>query len=328
VTASPVLEASVVVPSRGVRDRLERLLESLATQSVAPDRFEVVVVLNPATEEALALLQAFSDRLRIVIVSRTPRGRAAACNAGLAAASGDVVVFLDEDMAPRPAWLGAHLDRHAGTPRAVVMGAVPVELRDEPRAIERWVARRFREHHERVSDAGHAFHLRDFYTGNTSIARDVLEEIGGFDEQFTQYGHEDLELLVRLGQTEARVVFEPRAVAVQTYDKSFGEFAQDMRGVGRTAVQLAAKHPDAAADLVEFRGGHRLWVGPRRLLLWLHRRSLPVVPGILATEALLERWVPTRLTMFYVLATDYFFWLGVQDEGGFDCMLRGRTAQR
>jgi GT2 family glycosyltransferase len=316
------------VPSRGRRAPLERLLESLTAQCVDPDRFEVVVVLNPETDEGLALLQAFSARLRIVTLSQRPRGRAAACNAGLARASGNIIVFLDDDMAPTRSWLDAHLGRHTAAERAVVMGAVPVELSEEPRAIERWVGGRFRAHHERVSEEGHVFHLRDFYTGNTSIRRDVLDQVGGFDERFTQYGHEDLELLVRLTAANVRVIFEPRAAASQAYEKSFGEYARDMRGVGRTAVQLAAKHPDAAAELVAFRGEHRLWVRLRRLLLWADRRSLPVVPGLLEAEAILERRLPARLTMFYVLATDYFFWLGVQDESGADPMLREPTTPR
>ena len=303
------------MPTSGHRGTIERLLDGLARQTLAIDRFEVVVVLNPADDATVELVDRFSGRLPLVRIVQPRRGRAAACNAGIARAAGALILLLDDDMEPTPSCLAAHLAAHARAGRAAVAGAVPVVAGRPPRPLELWVSRRFDDHHRRVAEPGRPFHLRDFYTGNTSIPRDVLQEVGGFDEEFSHYGHEDLELLVRLRRAHVEVLFEPRAEARQTYAKSFEEFARDRRDAGHTAVQLARMHPEVAPELVEFRGVSRAWTPVKALLLRGSRIGLPVPQAVTALARVVERRLPHRSTLFYWLAEDFFFWLGVQDAG-------------
>ncbi len=317
-------EASVVVPTAGRREAVARLLASLGRQTVGADRVETIVVLNHVVDGTDELVERFEAPYRLVVVQEEKRGRAAACNAGAARATGEIVVFLDDDMDPSPDWLAAHLERHRQTPRVAVMGAVPIAVTARTSPLERWIARNFEEHHARVSTPERP-HLRDFYTGNTSFPTAVFAEVGGFDDAYTQYGHEDLELFVRLREAKVGVVFEPRAVATQSYDKSFADFAHDMRGTGRTAVQLAVTHPGAGAEVAAFRGGPRGWSSVRALLLRASRLGVPHV--VVALARVLERVAPGHTTLFYALASDYFFWLGVQDAGGTPATLSGRTGK-
>ena len=320
-------DASVVVPTAGRRETIARLLTSLGRQTVGTDRFETIVVLNHVADGTDEIVEQFEAPYSLVVLREEKRGRAAACNAGAARATADVVVFLDDDMDPSADWLAAHLDRHRETRRVAVMGAVPVAVTAQTSPLERWIARNFEEHHARLSSPERSFHLRDFYTGNTSFPTAVFAEVGGFDDAYTQYGHEDLELLVRLREANVGVVFEPRAVARQSYDKSFAAFARDMRGTGRTAVQLAQTHPEAADDVTAFRGGPRGWSSVRALLVRASRYPLGVPHIMVAAARILERVAPRHTTLFYNLASDYFFWLGVQDAGGTAATLTGRTAK-
>ncbi len=319
------LDASVVVPTAGRREAIPRLLTSLGRQTVGADRFEAIVVLNHVTDGTDEAVEQFEAPYSLVVVREEKRGRAAACNAGGARATGEVVVFLDDDMEPSAEWLAAHLERHRKTPRVAVMGAVPVVVTDRTSPLERWIARNFEEHHARLSSPERPFHLRDFYTGNTSFPAAVFAEVGGFDDAYMQYGHEDLELFVRLREANVDVVFEPRAVAMQTYDKTFAAFVRDMRGTGRTAVQLAETHPGAADDVTAFRGGPRGWSRVRALLLRASPLGIP--HAVVAFGRVLERVAPGHTTLFYALASDYFFWLGVQDAGGTVSTLSGRTGR-
>jgi GT2 family glycosyltransferase len=320
-------DASVVVPTAGRRDAVARLLTSLGRQTVAADRFETIVVLNGVVDGTDELVERFEASYRLVVLHEEKRGRAAACNAGAARATAEIVVFLDDDMEPSPDWLAAHLDRHRETPRVAVMGAVPVAVTARTAPLERWIARNFEEHHARLSSGERPFHLRDFYTGNTSFPTAVFAEVGGFDDAYTQYGHEDLELLVRLREANVGVVFEPRAVARQSYDKSFAAFARDMRGTGRTAVQLAETHAEAAAEVTAFRGGRGGWSNLRAVLLRASRYPLGIPHLVVALGRVLARVAPRHTTLFYELASDYFFWLGVQDAGGTTATLTGRTGK-
>jgi GT2 family glycosyltransferase len=318
-------DASVVVPTAGRRDSVARLLASLSRQTLGTDRFEVIVVLNHVTDGTDELVRQFEAPYRLIVLQEEKRGRAAACNAGAAQATAEIAVFLDDDMEPSPGWLAAHCERHRETPRAVVMGAVPVAVTERTPPLERWIARNFEEHHARLRSPDRPFHLRDFYTGNASFPRAVFAEVGGFDDAYTQYGHEDLELLVRLREANVDVVFEPRAAATQSYDKTFAAFARDMRGTGRTAVQLAERHPGAADDLTAFRAGPRGWSVVRALLVRASRYPLGVPRLVTALAHVLERAAPHRTMLFYSRASDYFFWLGVQDAGGTTASLMRRT---
>jgi GT2 family glycosyltransferase len=314
VTASQHVEVSVVVPTGGEPDSLERLLGALDRQTIPAERYDVVVVVNPPNDDALRLVERHGDRLRVQALGRPRRGRAAACNAGLAVARGTLVAFLDDDMRPVEDWLERHLEAHARAPSSVVLGAVPVLLDRSSQPIERWVGARFAFHHERLLEPGHSFHLRDFFTGNASLPRLVLEEVGGFDEAFGLYGHEDLELFIRLRRAGIEAVFEPRAIAFQRYTKTFSTFGRDMRASGATAVQLARRHPDAAADVVAWRTGPPSWERLKRLLLAGPRRRLSMPVFLTGLEATLRRLLPGRTTQFYSLAADYFFWLGVEEQ--------------
>ena len=309
----PAPLASVVVPTVGHRDLVARLLDALVHQTVPTERFEVVVVVDGESEGTQELVESFAGSLRLTCLTQPHAGRASACNAGARQASGSLVVLLDDDMQPVPGWLGAHLEAHDGALRRCVMGAVPVLLDERSRPLEVWMGRRFDDHNTKLARPDHVFVLRDFYTGNTSIRRDVLLEVGGFDEDFRVYGHEDLELLVRLRRLGADLRFAPAAVAWQDYQKSFSNFAHDTEQAGRTAVLLAQKHPDVAPEVVLYRGGRRIWRTVNACLLFATRRSARVPRLIVALESFLAKVAPNRLSRFYALAADFFFWAGVQE---------------
>ena len=57
-----------------------------------------------------------------------------------------------------------------------------------------------------------------FLTGNASVRRDDLVRVGGFDESFTGYGHEDFELGYRLQKAGIEILYEPRAVNYHCQD--------------------------------------------------------------------------------------------------------------
>ena len=320
------MDASVIVPSAGTRlESIANLLASLGRQTVAADRFEAIVVLNGAGDSARELVERFEAPYRLVVVNEEKPARAEARNIGAVRATGEILVFLDDDMEPTPGWLAGHIDRHRETPRVAVMGAVPITVTEQSSPLERWVARNFREHHARLLSPGRSCHPRDFYSGNTSIPADVLAEVGWWDGSYTEYGHEDVELFFRLREADVGVVLEPRAVARQSYDKSLATLAHNMRDTGRTAVQVAQTHPGAADEVTAFRGRLRGWSYVRALLLRASRYPLGIPHLVVALGRVLERVAPRRTLLFYDLASDYFFWLGVQDAGGTTASLTGRT---
>ena len=114
------MRASVVIRSKDEADRLRLTLTSLACQSEPPE----VVVVNDGSSDHTKDVIAMAQGMNIVAVhNATPAGRSAASNAGAAAASGDVVLFLDGDTLASPDLVSEHLSQHRERANIIVRGS-------------------------------------------------------------------------------------------------------------------------------------------------------------------------------------------------------------
>lgn len=95
MTSSLLERVSVIVPTYHRPDDLQRCLDSLAKQSIAPA--EVVVVVRADDDDARSVAETFRSQLPIVIATPTDPGIVPAAAEGLATASGEIAVFIDDD---------------------------------------------------------------------------------------------------------------------------------------------------------------------------------------------------------------------------------------
>ena len=220
---------SVIIPTYQRRDGLRRALASLVDQTVEPDAYEVIVAVDGSTDGTCEMLSGYAAAYRLNVVAGPRRGRAAACNAALASARGEVLVVLDDDMRVVPEFIERHRRHHASGSRLCVLGPVPVELlEDSPRAA-RYVQAKFAVHLARLAEPDHVYVPRDFYSGNSSLRAEVLRELDGFDESFTAYGNEDVELALRLRTAGVTLRYDGEAVAYQEYSKDLRGLMDDTR---------------------------------------------------------------------------------------------------
>ena len=114
------MKASVIVRSRDEAPRLRLVLASLSRQSPPA---EIVVVDDGSSDATAQVIAAAAGEMAIQVVSHDyPRGRAAAANAGAAAAGGDVLIFLDGDTLAGPEMVAGHLATHARSASAIGRG--------------------------------------------------------------------------------------------------------------------------------------------------------------------------------------------------------------
>ncbi len=307
-------QLSVVIPTYNRRASLERALRALAQQTLAPETFEVIVAIDGSQDGTREMVAAFAAPYRLSSVWQPNRGRAAACNSGIHLAEGEVLVILDDDMEPAPDCLENHRLAHPIDSCLGVMGAVPMRYEATDPPVVAFVADKFNRHLAYLARSDRPLALRDFYSGHFSIRRDVLLEVGLFDEAFRIYGNEDLELSLRLMKACVTLVYAPQALAYQHYTKDFAALARDTIAKGRTAVLLASKHPEAlsALQLSSYHRGSRQWRWARSSLLMLSR-LWPATPNqLIAIMHQLERRRVKRLYLYYRFMLDYFYWLGAQ----------------
>jgi GT2 family glycosyltransferase len=305
---------TVVVPTYQRRDSVRRLLTSLARQTFPVEACEVIVAVDGSTDGTGDAVRAFAAPYPLRAIEGPNRGRAGACNAGIRAARGDIVILLDDDMEASPGFLAAHARAHEAPARRAVVGAAPILVGPDAPPFVRYMAAGFRSRLDRLGQPGYHLRFRDTYTGNCSIPRDALLEVGGFDEGFRIYGHEDYELALRLQAAGVELTFSADAVACQHYEKTFAAFARDGIARGRTAVLFAGKHPAAAEGirLAQYHEGPVKWRLLRSLLLGLSRASHRVPGWVVAGITALERYEPPRLDKCYTYAIDYLFWYGAR----------------
>jgi GT2 family glycosyltransferase len=291
------------------------LIDAMTRQTLSAEQFEVIVSIDGSDDGTREMVQSLRTSFRLAALWQPNRGRAAACNAGIRVAEGDLLILLDDDMEPAPQFLTAHLAAHAATERLGVVGAAPVSVQPSSPPIVDYIGWKFNQHLETLAQAGHQFGLRDFYSGNFSIDRRTLVEAGGLDESFTEYGNEDLELSHRLAKAGVRLVFSSEALARQHYTKDFPALARDNLAKGRTAVLLASKHAETLADL---KLGRPDDLSPRwRLMRGLLLAATSVWRGTMDWAISFMRWLehrrPARMRSYYYYALDYFYWVGARD---------------
>jgi GT2 family glycosyltransferase len=304
---------SVVIPTYQRRDSLLRLLASLRTQTVSADTYEVIAAIDGSTDGSAEAVRGFAAPYALSALEGPNRGRALACNAGIRAAVGSVVVLLDDDMEASPELLAAHARSHEGPVSRAVVGAAPIAVSPDSPPFVRYMASGFRSRLERMAQPGYRLRFRDTYTGNFSTPREVLLAVGGFDEAFRVYGHEDYELALRLQAVGVELTYSADALAYQHYEKTFAAFARDGIARGRTAVLFAGKHPEIVdrIKLSEFESGPWRWRALRGALLRMSRVTDRVPGWVVAAVERIERLEPVRLDKYYTMAIDYLYWYGV-----------------
>lgn len=191
---------SVVIPTLNRHRALERALGCILAQELPADTTaEVVVVDNSVDANARALVGRLAAEARMPVryVSVPRPGIATARNAGVAAARGTWIAFIDDDETGGPLWLASLLSVARRGTFDAVFG--PVNARaDDDREIGP-----FADYFARGVTAkdGEDITRRAPYLGtnNSLFAASVCERLGGpFEERLNSIGGEDSLFLQRL----------------------------------------------------------------------------------------------------------------------------------
>jgi len=249
---------SVIVASRGRPRELRRCLDALE-QAVWP-LVEVIVVADSAGRAAAG------DRTGAQVVAFDEPNLAAARNAGLRAAGGDIVAFIDDDSVPEPMWLaalaGAFTDGAVGAATGPVLGRNGISLQSGAETI--------------LSDATTvpATGVTAFRRArpgsapktvgtNMAFRADLIRAAGGFDETFRFY-LEDADLDMRLGKMGAVTAYVACAVVhhgtAASVRRRSDRAPLDLTDIGRsTAVFLLRHHPADRVDEALSAAREREW---------------------------------------------------------------------
>lgn len=244
---------SIVINTYRRPESLERCLEALANQDNIAE-CEVVVVDDGGGGDAAAFEARWAAPLRLRYLNIEHAGRAAARNRGVAAAAGRRIIFLGDDIHVRPGWLEPHLRGAGEDANVAVIGPYPLDPAPPggapyPPAFARAAEPVPFEKIENPEDAGFIY----FITGNLSIQRERFGELGGFDERFTEYGWEDIDLGYRFYRSGGRVVYRAEAAAIHAHPRfTRGDLWRREFAVGVTSYQFWTKYKTPDVEFMKF----------------------------------------------------------------------------
>ena len=306
---------SVIIPTYQRCASVRRLLLALSHQTMPVEMYEVIVVIDGSTDGTHEMVEQSQSPFKLKNIWQPNQGRATACNLGIREAEGNIVVILDDDMEPSTQLMAAHWDAHQAGLRIGVLGAVPIKVEPTSPPVLQYIGEKFNEHLEKLSEPDYSLNLRDFFSGNFSIGRSLLMEVGLFDDRFKIYGNEDLELSWRLRQAGIQLVYCAEALATQHYEKDYATLARDNINKGKTSILFSKLHPEATPEikLGTYTQESFQWRFLRACLLSLSQvwKSLPEV--IIRSVSWLEKSRSAHLPLYYRFTLDYFYWLGVRN---------------
>jgi glycosyltransferase involved in cell wall biosynthesis len=275
---------TVVVPAYNAAGVLGKCLQHLAEQDYPKDRYEVVVVDDGSTDATPEVVTEARRRLALQLryVRQANAGRAAARNAGARVARSPVLLFLDADVWASPQLLSAHARHYVDGQRVGVQGPSFTHP-DSRRNPFMEVKEMFPDLTPRRARDLSPYHV---ITRNFSVRAEDLWGVGGFDESFTGYGWEDIELGLRLRRHGVRLHWEPSAVTWHYHVEDLEAACRKQTEAGRGAVYFWRKYG------CPFGLGMFLELHPVvRPLKWLVYRSGLLTPGV----RVLLRWAERAL---------------------------------
>ena len=230
-----------------------RSLETLFSQDFPSSRFEIVVVVDGSSDGTAAALGALTPACSFRVIEQENRGLAGARNTGFREAKSDLVLFLDDDMQSDPGLVSAHFRAHQRLGPAAGFGALYLTADSKQNLASECFKREIGAFHLRhLADPTAQWKVNDCIFSNSSIMRETLLRVNGFDEEFRM--REDLELGIRLRENGVRMEYLSDAIAYQHYNKTAFDLLADAEAFGAADALFARKHP---GQMIE---GHLRWL--------------------------------------------------------------------
>jgi GT2 family glycosyltransferase len=235
---------SVVVCAYDAADTLADCLTSLGKLTY-PD-VEVIVVDDGSLDATAEIARSYP---RVRILDQPRGGLSAARNAGLAAATGEIIAYTDADCRVDPDWL-TYLVQPFLTSDVVGVGGPNLVPTDDP-WVAQCVARAPGGPTHVMLDDRIAEHVPGC---NMAFRRDALLAIDGFNPVYLRAG-DDVDICWRLQAEKLEIGFAPSALVWHHHRSSVRSYWRQQIGYGEGEAWLDAHHPE------KFLGGQMVWRG-------------------------------------------------------------------
>lgn len=246
------LTFSIILITHNRSSSLRRALDALQSQTYPMDLIEVRVVLDSCIDDTLTMLQDYKAPFKMHTIEANCRSVGMSRNIGAAEATGQLLLFLDDDIEATPCLVENHGRVHRERQGCAAIGPYPPKLQSRTNFFDVEVRTWWEEKFYQMSKPTHRYTYQDLLCGNLSIDTKLFAGTGGFDSAFGPgTAYEDYEFALRLLKANVPFAVAPDAVGyhyeheTNNLDRSFGR----ARAEGRSDVLIGQRHPEMKPTL-------------------------------------------------------------------------------
>jgi glycosyltransferase involved in cell wall biosynthesis len=236
------LTISVVIPTYNGVHKIAALLESLTRQTVRPS--EVIVMSDGSTDNTGSVVAQFHGRImNLRFLEQENQGRSRVRNNGFRHATGDVVVFFDDDMSLTPTVIERHKAFHLQHSGLYCGNSVEVVSADRT-DVQNYKAMLTVKWTDKYAPGitKLSFENLFFTAANCSVRRELFLELGGFDERLNDA--EDFDLGYRALERGYSVYFDKENITVHRDNISCESYVRRLIQYKAAHQRLAGLHPE------------------------------------------------------------------------------------
>ena len=204
---------SVIVPTYNRLPILKKCLTALEGQTLAAKDFEVIVIDDGSSDGTEQLLTQYRPPFRFQYLRQRNSGTGAARRNGVAHASGEYLLLMNDDTICDRDLLKQHAQVQRGYPggRWAVLGNFEYPAAARQRALTRYFCVEPFMFPQVSMEEGCPYGYSHFITCNLSVHREAVADVGSFDSIYKL--SEDTEIGIRLYELGYRVLYHPDAHA-------------------------------------------------------------------------------------------------------------------
>jgi len=240
---------SIIIPTYNRHILLKKTLDSILNLDYNPHRFELIVIDDKSDDDSMNLLESFKDHIPnySIIQNTENKGVSFSRNTGIKESVGTILVFIDDDCIVSKNILKTLEGIYHENPEIVSCG-VKITSFNEENIIARFINRfhtygmnsgfiptsdnkKIREYMEQPNGLSI---VHGCSSSHNSIKKMILEELGGYDEQFPKAaGAEDIELNIRINERHNMYVTDEANIK-HVYNTSLFKMLRQFYNYGRS----------------------------------------------------------------------------------------------
>jgi len=277
------LKVSIIIPTYNRAQFLANTLAALTHQTYPSDLMEVVVADDGSSEDIVQIIRKYEKPLNLIYTRQKDTGYrpAAARNLGIRASSGDVAIFIDDDIILLPEIVKAYMEIMHATDKAVLFGHrryVDVSDIDEDSILSdiecirqlpsinktdensdvrdlknESIDSRFPWYEKTDCLKKDMFPFMKVFSMNMAVPKKLIEACGVFDEDFRAWGFEDIEWAYRL--YNAGAYFIPMTDMLCLHQEPMYGYTEDYKWIDREITKKIFQQKCPASRIGKYASG-------------------------------------------------------------------------